>query len=115
MSLLRLLPIALLLLLPPMSAAADGVPSTDLGAGPDGVLGPGDKFRFGALPTPGGTVVTKTATHGGRVLQARVLEGSWEVPVVTNDGTSGGSRETARRWCSCERGLATRAGTRASP
>jgi hypothetical protein len=90
MSLLRLLPIALLLLLPPMSAAADGVPSTDLGAGPDGVLGPGDKFRFGALPTPGGTVVTKTATHGGRVLQARVLEGSWEVPVVTNDGTSGG-------------------------
>jgi hypothetical protein len=90
LSLLRLVPLALLLLLPPTSAAADGVPSTDVGAGPNGVLGPGGKLRFAALPTPGGTVVTKAVTDGGQVLQASVLEGSWEVPVVTNDGTSGG-------------------------
>jgi hypothetical protein len=85
-----LLPLALLLLLPAASANGDGFPPVDLAAGPDGVLGPNGGFRFGALPTPGGTVLTKTTTQGGQVLRAEVLEGSWGVPVVTNDGTSGG-------------------------
>jgi hypothetical protein len=84
-----LLPLALLLLLPASSANADGFPPVDLAAGADGVVGPNGGFRFGALSTPGGTVLTKT-TEGGQVLQAGVLEGSWGVPVVTNDGTSGG-------------------------
>ena len=85
-----LLPLALLALLPAPSAAADGFPPIDLAAGPDGVVGPNGGFRFGALPTPGGTVLTKTTTQGGQVLRAGVLEGSWGVPVVTNDGTAGG-------------------------
>jgi hypothetical protein len=90
MRLRRLLPLALLLLLPASSANGDGFPPVDLAAGPDGVVGPNGGFRFGALPTPGGTVLTKTTTQAGQVLQAAVLEGSWGVPVVTNDGTSGG-------------------------
>lgn len=85
-----LLPLALLALLPAPTAAADGFPPIDLAAGPDGVVGPNGRFRFGALPTPGGTVLTKTNIQGGQVLQAGVLEGSWGVPVVTNDGTAGG-------------------------
>jgi len=85
-----LLRFALLALVPAPSAAADGFPPIDLAAGPDGVVGPNGGFRFGALPTPGGTVLTKTTTAAGQVLQAGVLEGSWGVPVVTNDGTSGG-------------------------
>ena len=85
-----LLPLALLLMLPASSANGDGFPPVDLAAGPDGVVGPNGGFRFGALSTPGGTVLTKTTTQGGQVLRAGVLEGSWGVPVVTNDGTTDG-------------------------
>ncbi len=90
MSLLRVLPLALLLLLPPTSAAAGGIPPTESGAGPEGVVGPDGAVRFGALATPGGTVVTKTTVSDGRVVRATVLEGRWRVPIVTFDFGSGG-------------------------
>jgi hypothetical protein len=85
-----LLPLALLALLPASSAAAGGVPPTDAGAGPEGVVGPEGAVRFGALATGHGTVVSKTTIRDGRVLRATVLQGRWTVPVVANDFTTGG-------------------------
>jgi hypothetical protein len=85
-----LLPLALLALLPASSASAGGLPPTDQGAGPEGVLGPGGAFRFGALATGDGTAVTKTVIRDGRVMRATVLQGRWTVPVVANDFTTGG-------------------------
>jgi hypothetical protein len=85
-----LLSLLLLTVLPASSAAAGGLPATDRAAGPDGVVGPGGAFRFGALSTGDGTAVTKTSVRGGRVKRATVLQGRWGVPVVAEDGTSGG-------------------------
>lgn len=85
-----LLPLALLALLPASNAAAGGIPPTDAGAGPEGVVGPDGAFRFGALATGSGTVVSKTTIRDGRVLRAAVLHGRWTVPVVANDFTTGG-------------------------
>ena len=90
MKLRRLLPLLLLALLPPASAVADGPPVTSLDAGPDGVVEPGGADRFAAFPTRRATVVTRSQTHGGRVLRAGVLSGRWGLPVVANDGTSAG-------------------------
>jgi hypothetical protein len=53
-------------------------------------VGPGGTVRFGALATGDSTAVTKAQIRGGRVVRARVLHGRWGVPVVANDGTSGG-------------------------
>jgi hypothetical protein len=92
-----LLPVLLLLLLPATSAAGNGLPPTDVPAGRDGVLGPGGSFRFGALATKNGTVVTKTQVRGGRLLRAEVLRGRWGVPVVANDGTAGGLSADGKR------------------
>ncbi len=85
----RLLPL-LLLVLVPASARADGPPVTARDAGPEGVVAPGGSERFVALPTRTGTVLVRTQTRGGRVRHAAVLDGQWGVPVVANDGTSGG-------------------------
>jgi hypothetical protein len=85
-----LLPLVLLALLPASSAAAGGVPPTEAGAGPEGVVGPEGAVRFGALATGDGTVVSKTTIRDGRVLRAAVLQGRWIVPVVANDFTTGG-------------------------
>jgi hypothetical protein len=85
----RLLPLVLLLLLP-ASAHADGAPIGSLTAGPRGVLEPGGGARLAALPTSRGTVVTRSRTHGGRVVRAGVLAGAWGVPLVAYDWTSGG-------------------------
>jgi hypothetical protein len=85
-----LLPLALLALLPASSASAGGIPPTEAGAGPEGVVGPDGAFRFGALATGNGTVVSKTTIRDGRVLRAAVLQGRWTVPVVANDFTTGG-------------------------
>jgi hypothetical protein len=90
MTSLRLLLAFLVLLLPAAAARADGPPITSLDAGPEGVMEPGGRDRFTALPVPGGTVLTQSQTRGGRVLRAAVLEGRWGVPVVANDGTSAG-------------------------
>jgi hypothetical protein len=85
-----LLPLALLALLPASNAAAGGIPPTEAGAGPEGVVGPDGAVRFGALATGNGTVVSKTTIRDGRVLRAAVLQGRWNVPVVANDFTTGG-------------------------
>ena len=87
----RLIPSLLaVLLLPAAAAQAGGVPPTSLDAGPEGVLDQTGGHRFTALPLGTRTVLTKSQTHGGRVLRASILDGRWGVPVVADDGTSGG-------------------------
>jgi hypothetical protein len=89
-----LLPLFLLLLLSP-SAAADG-PATSRGAGLDGVLGPGGSQRLAAVPASSQTVLARSRTDGGRVLQVGILPGHWDVPAVAYDGTAGGLSADAR-------------------
>jgi hypothetical protein len=72
------------------AASADGPPITSLDAGPNGVIQPAGEDRFAAHPLATKTVLTRSQTKGGRVLQASIIEGRWGVPVVANDGTSGG-------------------------
>lgn len=85
-----LLSLLLFLLLPAAAAQAGGLPPTSLDAGPEGVLDYTGDHRFTATPLATKTVLTKSDTHGGRVLRASVLQGRWGVPVVANDSTSGG-------------------------
>lgn len=81
--------LAVLLLQAP-AATADGPPVTSLDAGPEGVVDLAGKQRFTAHPLATKTVLTRSQTKGGRVLRASIIEGRWGVPVVANDGTSGG-------------------------
>jgi hypothetical protein len=78
------------LLLPAATAHADGPPVTSLDAGPEGVVEHSGGDRFTAHPLGTKTVLTQSQTNGGRVLRASILDGRWGVPVVANDGTSGG-------------------------
>jgi hypothetical protein len=78
------------LLLAPAAARADGPPVTSLDAGPEGVVEHARGDRFTAIPLGTRTVLTQSQTNGGRVLRASILDGRWGVPVVANDGTSGG-------------------------
>jgi hypothetical protein len=89
MRLRRLLPLFLLLALP-ATAHADGQPLGSLTSGPRGVVDPHGGDRLAALPTSRGTVVTRSQIDGGRVQRATVLDGSWGVPLVAYDWTSGG-------------------------
>jgi hypothetical protein len=72
------------------AAHADGPPITSLDAGPEGVVELSGGDRFTAHPLATQTVLTQSQTRGGRVLRASILDGRWGVPVVANDGTSGG-------------------------
>jgi hypothetical protein len=89
---LLVLPLSLLaaLLLPAPAAQADGPPVTSLDAGPEGVVETTGGDRFTAHPLATKTVLTRSQTEGGRVLRASIMDGRWGVPVVANDGTSGG-------------------------
>jgi hypothetical protein len=86
----------LFLLLPAASAHAGGLPPTFFDAGPEGVLDNPGGHRFTALPLGTRTVLTKSQTKGGRVVRASILNGRWGVPVVADDGTSGGLSANGR-------------------
>ena len=109
-----LLALVLLSLLPASAARADGPPVTSLDAGPDGVVELSGGDRYTALPTPDGTVLTHSRTRGGRVMRAALLEGNWGVPVVANDGTSGGLAADGATLVLMKVARAIRAGARAS-
>jgi hypothetical protein len=83
-------PLLPFLFLPTAIAHADGPPVTSLDAGREGVVEHAGGDRFTALPLAAQTVLTQSQTSGGRVLRASILKGRWGVPVVANDGTSGG-------------------------
>ncbi len=73
------------------AAAADGGPSPGVATGWDGVLAPGGKIRYVAVPGGGArTVVEAVLVRGGRVQSFAVIRGIYGVPMVTYGGQAGG-------------------------
>lgn len=73
------------------AAAADGGPSPGVATGWDGVLAPGGKIRYVAVPGGGArTVVEAVRVRGGRVESFAVIRGIYGVPMVTYGGQAGG-------------------------
>jgi hypothetical protein len=73
------------------AAAADGGPSPGVATGWDGVLAPGGKLRYVAVPGGGRrTVVEAVRVRGGRVESFAVIPGDYGVPLVTYGGQAGG-------------------------
>jgi hypothetical protein len=87
---LVLLSLLVVPVLAPAPAHAGGLPVTALHAGREGVVDPSRGERFTAHPLATQTVLTRSQTRGGRVVQAAIREGRWGVPMVAEDGTSGG-------------------------
>jgi hypothetical protein len=85
-----------LVLAPAQSAAGDGPPVTSLDAGPDGVVEHDGGDRLVALPAATETIVARTRVDGGQVRRATALQGRWGVPIVAEDGTTGGISADAR-------------------
>ena len=71
-------------------ALADGGPSPGVSIGWDGIATPGGELRYVTLPAGRNTVVVAVRLDGGRVVRFRALRGSFGVPLVAYDGTTGG-------------------------
>jgi hypothetical protein len=69
-------------------ASGDGGPGPGVSQGWDGVTNGNE--RYVAVPTVGWTSIQAISRNGGRVLRWMNLKGSWGIPLVANDGTSGG-------------------------
>jgi hypothetical protein len=72
------------------AASSDGGPSPGAVTGWNGVLSPTGHVRYAALTAAGSTIVAAVEVDGGRVLQYRTLRGLYGIPLVANDGTTGG-------------------------
>ena len=80
------------------AAAALAVPAAGDGGGPNpgvdvlagGVLAPGGKTRYVAIPDGSRTVVAQILVRNGAVLRSLSLNGRYGVPYVTNNGAVGG-------------------------
>src|SRR5437867_1490302 len=86
--LLAVLALALLAATP--AASSDGGPSPGAITGWDGVVSPTGHVRYIALTTGRSTTVAAVEVNGGRVLNYRTLRGLYGIPLVANDGTTGG-------------------------
>jgi hypothetical protein len=69
------------------SARADGLPVTGVAAPPGGV---GGDVGYVAVPDERNTLVERTDRRTRALLDARVLRGRFEIPVVAYDGSAGG-------------------------
>jgi hypothetical protein len=79
------------------AAAADGGPSPGVVTGWDGVLAPGGKLRYVAVPSGRGkTVVEAVRIRGGRVESFAVIRGDYGIPLVTYGGQAGGLSHDGR-------------------
>jgi hypothetical protein len=79
------------------AAAADGFgPVPGLLDGWTGVTAPGQPLRYVTFSAGPRTVVAAVRRSTGRVWQWRPLAGNWGVPLVANDGTSGGLSRDGR-------------------
>jgi hypothetical protein len=70
--------------------AAGGGPSPGVIQGGNGVLSPNGKVRYVAVAAGGGTAVEAVRVHGGIVGRVTSIRGTYGVPLVAQDGTSGG-------------------------
>ena len=82
--------LALALLAAAPAASGDGGPAPGATTGWDGVLAAGGNLRYVAFNAPNWTTVAAVEVEGGRVIEYRSLRGSYGVPLVAYDGTTGG-------------------------
>jgi hypothetical protein len=80
----------------PVAAADGGGPNPGLMQGWTGVTGPGQPFRYVTLSTGTDTFLEAVRRSTGRVINWRPLQGTWGVPIVANDGTTGGLSRDGR-------------------
>src|SRR5436190_9447246 len=72
------------------AAGSDGGPSPGALVGWTGVLSPIGTIRYAALATGRSTLVAAVEVEGGRVLDYRTIRGRYGIPLVADDGTTGG-------------------------
>jgi len=84
------------LALVPAAVADGGGPSPGLMEGWTGVTSPRTALRFVTLAAGNQTMLASVRKSDGRVIQWRPLQGYWGVPMVANDGTTGGLTRDAR-------------------
>lgn len=70
------------------AAAADGGPGPGVAWGWTGVAH--GNLRYVTIPTGSWTTVQAIERHGGRVVTWLPVKGTWGVPLVASDGTTGG-------------------------
>jgi len=79
-----------LLVWAPAAVADGGGPSPGVTVGWDGVVAPDGTSRYVALPTGEGTAIEKIRIADGRVLRFGSFSGSFGIPMVAQDGSTGG-------------------------
>jgi len=73
------------------TASADGLPVLGVDVGSTGVTVPGAAERYVTLWSgPKSTVVARVARHGGRIVNSRLLQGTFTIPAVAYDGSASG-------------------------
>src|SRR5262245_6216244 len=102
--------------LAPPAGADGGGPSPGLMAGWNGVTSSRTPLRYVTLPTGNQTTLASVRKGDGRVIQWRPLTGYWGVPMVANDGTTGGLSRDGRLlvlagWTPPPNGLLRKAST----
>jgi hypothetical protein len=80
-----------------VAAADGGGPSPGESFGWTGVVGPKGTFRYVTVPAGHGTLLEVVATKGGTVQRWRYLRGSFGIPLVAFDNSSGGLARNGRR------------------
>ena len=81
---------ALVVVVVPAAARADGLPVLGVDAGSTGVAAGSGGPRYVTIPAGGRTIVERVAQHGGQVLAWRSLRGTFTIPAVAYDGSAGG-------------------------
>jgi len=72
------------------AAAAGGGPSPGVSTGSGGVVSRAAGLRYVALPFQRSTVVQAVRVHGGRIARFNSFPGSYGIPLVGFDGSTGG-------------------------
>jgi hypothetical protein len=72
------------------SAGADGLPVLGVDAGGTGVAARSGDARYVTVPANGNTVVARVDPHGGRILDSRLVRGTFTIPAVAYDGSAAG-------------------------
>jgi hypothetical protein len=80
-----------------LAAADGGGPAPGVSFGAPGVLSPKAALRYVALDAPRGTTVAAIRVRGGSVVRWKYLRGSFGVPSVAWDGSTGGLARNGRR------------------
>ena len=74
----------------PVATADGGGPSPGTSQGWDGVTAPGLGVRYVTVPAGANTALESIRKRDGRVINFMPLTGSWGIPGVANDGSTGG-------------------------